>query len=174
MRRRCPRPSRPAPLWQLQGSSYAPGGVGAPCPVPARPPGCARLCLPPLSAPRPRGGGGGRASGERTRNAERSWRGRAGRERAGPGLARAAPPLGGGGARRSPPSPPPPCAPAPLCPAPPAASPFPPAQLSLGTSSHRPRTSPHSPRFAARAPAALGSLRRRPRASRPPPRRQDR
>lgn len=46
MRRRCPRPSRPAPLWQLQGSSYAPGGVGAPCPVPARPPGCARLCLP--------------------------------------------------------------------------------------------------------------------------------
>lgn len=58
MRHRCPRPARPTRSGQRRGGSYAPGGVGPPRPVPARPPGCARLCLPPLSAPRPRGGGG--------------------------------------------------------------------------------------------------------------------
>lgn len=52
MRRRCPRPARPTRPRPRRGGSYAPRGVGPPRPGPARQPGCARLCLPPLSAPR--------------------------------------------------------------------------------------------------------------------------
>lgn len=52
--------------------------------MPTRPRGCARLCLPPLSAPRP--GGGAKASGERAAIGERSWLGRG--ARSAPGSAR--------------------------------------------------------------------------------------
>lgn len=63
-----PVPRAPGPR---RGGSYAPGGAGPPRPVPTQPRGCARLCLPPLSAPRP--GGGAKASGEPAAIGERSW-----------------------------------------------------------------------------------------------------
>lgn len=73
---RCPPPVPRVP-GPRRGGFYAPGGAGPPRPVPTRPLGCARLCLPPLSAPRP--GGGTEASGERAASGERSWLGRSAR-----------------------------------------------------------------------------------------------
>ncbi|XP_070329846.1 transcription initiation factor TFIID subunit 4-like [Odocoileus virginianus] len=113
------------------------------------------LCLPRALA----AAAAARPLGSRTGTPSAAGEGALAGSALGPARPRAAPRLGA--AKPSPPPPlplPSPCS-RPL-PSRPPTSPFPPAQLSLGTSSCRPRTSPRGPGFAALPSAALGSRRR--------------
>lgn len=171
-RHRCPRPRPSHAPRAAPRRSYAPGGVGPPLPVPARPPGCARtvylLCLPAPSRRRRRLG----LWGSRTGTPSAAGKGRAGRERAGPGSAQGCPRLGGSGALSPPPPPSPlPCFPFSRPPLPLPSSPAQPRHILLPL-----RTSPRGPGFAALPSRrlALGFRGRSAASPRPPPRGSDR